>query len=192
MASSLKMVIAKAEKALGATLSDFRSGLEPADRAERVLGFVVSSDFEGQDHPERNAKLRSVLSVALTRDELRLVGPIVTMTPAEAEIDWTWDRLRRLWEVLVEQVGRFHDREPAWWTGAQPELRECLESFVESEGFPRAKWAAAHMQVKFGVTQQRELKNPSNARTWIRNHAAALEAGFLRTKDLPEQMAIGR
>src|SRR5437773_813872 len=116
MARKLNALISKIEKALGTHLPDFRSGLEPTDRAERILGFVVSSDFEGMGHRDRQSRLKSVLEKELTRDELRLLGPIVTMTPVEAEVEWTWERLLRLWEAVVERVGSFSEHDdPQWW-----------------------------------------------------------------------------
>jgi hypothetical protein len=193
VARRLNDLIKKIERVLREDFLDFRSGLESAESAERVLGFVVSSDFEGRDDRDRQGKLKTILEGALSRDELRLVGPIVTMTPAEAEIDWTWDRLLRLWQTVVERIGTLADHDDAnWWMrSSNRTLRKCLEDFVAGEDFPRSKWTAAHQQIKFGLTPQRALTNPSHARTWIRNHAAALEAGFLRTRDLPRQMKIG-
>ena len=86
MARSVKTILSRTEKALAAELSEFRSGLEIAEVSQRVFGFVVSSDFEGMDHHERQGRLRSILQAALAGEELERVGPIVTMTPAEADI----------------------------------------------------------------------------------------------------------
>jgi hypothetical protein len=86
MARQLEPLITKVEMLLATHFSDLRSGLEPAERADRVLGFVVSPDFEGLDHRKRQARLKSALEANLPAEELSLIGPIITMTPAEAEI----------------------------------------------------------------------------------------------------------
>lgn len=86
MARSVKTILSRTEKALAAELAEFRSGLEIAEVSQRVFGFVVSSDFEGMDHHERQNRLRSVLQEELEDEDMERVGPIVTMTPAEADI----------------------------------------------------------------------------------------------------------
>jgi hypothetical protein len=53
----------------------------------RVLGAVIASGFRGLDHEERQRQLWNQLEAALTVDELRMVGPVVTLTPAEATVD---------------------------------------------------------------------------------------------------------
>lgn len=86
MAQQLKSLIEKIEQALDAELAEFRSGLEPAERSDRVLGFIVSADFENSEHADRQNRLKSILSNLLDAEEILLVGPIVTMTPDEANI----------------------------------------------------------------------------------------------------------
>lgn len=86
MARQMRPLIAKVEKVLRTSFASFRSGLEPAERADRVLGFIVSTDFVGLDHGKRQAHLKRVLEQGLSQDELARIGPIITMTPAEADI----------------------------------------------------------------------------------------------------------
>jgi|GEM_PF-1912556 len=87
MERGLKPLITKVEKRFKEELRGFRSGIEPADRADRVLGFIVSSDFEGVDRRQRQVRLKEILANALTQRELHDVGPILTMTPSEASIE---------------------------------------------------------------------------------------------------------
>lgn len=71
---------------------DIQDGLEVVEETGRVLGSIVSSSFRGLDHEERQRLVWNHLDVELNSDELRLVGPIVTLTPAEARIDVGVDR----------------------------------------------------------------------------------------------------
>lgn len=86
MARSLKALLTRVERLLAAEFTALQSGLEIAQPADRVFGFIVSPAFEGLDHHERQARLRKVLHDDLSEDELSAIGPIVTMTPAEADI----------------------------------------------------------------------------------------------------------
>jgi hypothetical protein len=114
--------------------------------------------------------------------------------PAKKEINWDWDRLQRLWHHVVKKLGSYGDREAGWWVRStpDPELQLCLEEFVTSEGFASKTWTAAYQQLKFGATSQKTISNASNARTWIRNHAAAIEAAFLETKHLPKHILANK
>ena len=53
----------------------------------RVLGSVITSAFRGLDHDARQQRVWKYLEDALTPEEMQHVGPIVTLTPAEANID---------------------------------------------------------------------------------------------------------
>lgn len=83
MASAL---VKKLNAVLGAELREFRSGLETGPANSRAFGFVVSADFSGLDHGRRQRRLRAILDRSLTESELARVGPIATLTPAEADI----------------------------------------------------------------------------------------------------------
>lgn len=68
-----------------------KDGLDVVEETGRVIGAVISEDFRGLDHEERQNRLWKHLEERLSKDELRRVGPIVTMTPLEAEIDVSLD-----------------------------------------------------------------------------------------------------
>ena len=86
MAGWKTKLIAKIEKALHTELEDFQSGLLRNMPGERVLGYVVSSDFSGKQHSARQRRLDAILKQALTEEELLRLGPIATLTPQEADI----------------------------------------------------------------------------------------------------------
>ncbi len=84
-------LIRKLERLLASHLADFQAGLLPGSGHDRVTGYVVSSEFRGKDHTARQRKLLALLNNLeregrITGQERARVGPIVTMTPAEAEI----------------------------------------------------------------------------------------------------------
>jgi len=54
------------------------------------MGAVVSPDFDGLDDKTRQDRIKQALKGLPPEDELR-VGPIVALTPAEAEIDVSVD-----------------------------------------------------------------------------------------------------
>jgi len=66
---------------------DLQDGLEVVAETGRVLGSIVSSAFEGLDHEDRQRRVWKLLEDGLSADERCSVGPIVTLTPAEANID---------------------------------------------------------------------------------------------------------
>lgn len=78
--------ISKLNKILGARLKNFQSGLMRGERSNRVMGYIVSTDFSRIDHHRRQEKMMKILEKELTPSELERVGPIVTMTPLEADI----------------------------------------------------------------------------------------------------------
>lgn len=76
----------KVNSFLSERLPDFHSGLTHGSTNDRITGYVVSSAFAGCEHGERQKKLRAAMEAELTAEELARIGPIVTMTPAEADI----------------------------------------------------------------------------------------------------------
>ena len=76
----------KTNRILGETLADFDSGLEYVEATQRVMGFVISSDFKGSDHGKRQALRKKVLAAELSPQEMQRVGQIVTMNPVEAQL----------------------------------------------------------------------------------------------------------
>lgn len=86
MAKKLNPLVKKMNALLGRKLAAFQSGLIRGSTNSRVTGYVVSSDFKGLDHGPRQEMLAKFLETGLTKHELCDVGPIVTMTPAEASV----------------------------------------------------------------------------------------------------------
>lgn len=86
MGKSLKPLIRRIDKHLAERLKDYRSGLMPTYLNERIVGYIVSSSFQRLDHGVRQRRLEKLLAEALDPMELLLLGPIVTMTPAEADV----------------------------------------------------------------------------------------------------------
>lgn len=84
--ASTKALIAKVESVLAAALPGFQSGIQSSVGNARVLGFVVSSEFTGQDHAKRQRRIRSILEESLSAAELLRVGPIAALSPEEAEV----------------------------------------------------------------------------------------------------------
>ena len=83
MASNLRQI----EKILGDKLSGFVSGLDQDEQTGRVMGFVISSDFDDLDQKARQRELAKLLESELSSKQMLCIGPIVTMTPDEAAID---------------------------------------------------------------------------------------------------------
>ncbi len=77
-------LIQKLNQILDSELANFRSGLERGTSNDRVTGFVISSDFDRLSHEQRQRKLSAILARRLSEDERNRVGPIVTMSQAEA------------------------------------------------------------------------------------------------------------
>jgi hypothetical protein len=82
MASLVKHI----ESILQTEFADFVSGLQTTS-TKRVIGFVVSSCFSGKTQEQRQAHLKAVLEDNLEPKQLARIGPIVTMSPAEAVVD---------------------------------------------------------------------------------------------------------
>lgn len=80
-------MVKQVNELLGAKLADFVSGLEEDAETGRVMGYVVSSDFDRMEQASRQKRVREILKAALPSEQYRLVGPIVTMSPAEADVD---------------------------------------------------------------------------------------------------------
>lgn len=83
MASILETI----ESILRDQLGGFVSGLDQDEQTGRVMGFVISSDFDDLDQKTRQRKLAEPLESRLSPEQMLCIGPIVTMTPDEAAID---------------------------------------------------------------------------------------------------------
>lgn len=73
---------------------DLRDGLDVVPATGRITGIVVSDAFDGDSDADRQKMLCDALQSGLSSEELRQIGPIVTMTPAEAEIDISVDEAK--------------------------------------------------------------------------------------------------
>lgn len=82
MASNLEQI----EKILRDQLGGFVSGLDEDGQTGRVMGFIISSDFDDLDQTTRQRKFTELLKSQLSPDQMLRIGPIVTMTPEEAAI----------------------------------------------------------------------------------------------------------
>ncbi len=83
MASILETI----EAILRDQLAGFVSGLDQDEQTGRVMGFIISSDFDNLDQKTRQRKFAEALESKLSPDQMLRIGPIVTMTPDEAAID---------------------------------------------------------------------------------------------------------
>ena len=71
---------------------DLIDGLEIVKETGRVTGWIASGKFRALDDDVRQDRLWTWLEKGLSSDELENVGPIVTLTPAELDIDVSKDR----------------------------------------------------------------------------------------------------
>ncbi len=82
-------VQAKLIERLGKHFPDLNCGLETLDG--QVNGWVASSAFEGLDDDVRLERLWETIRAELTEEERAQIGPIVALTPVEAEFDISAD-----------------------------------------------------------------------------------------------------
>lgn len=111
--------------------------------------------------------------------------------PHEPDV-WTGDARRLLYSLLVKKFGPLS----AWQSANSPgqgrddEYRQFLEDFARTVGASSGN--AVQMQIRFAMPET------ENGSTWVAGHvqaailnkAAALEAGFIESRHLPEQMAV--
>jgi hypothetical protein len=81
----------KVINALKIHFTDILDGLETIKSTGRVTGWVAAKAFDGLDDRDRQVLLWGVLEAALEPEELNDLGPIVTLSPVEAEIDVSGD-----------------------------------------------------------------------------------------------------
>jgi len=86
MASLHQKVLRAIKKGLGNDISD---GLETVKG--RVTGWIASDEFKGLDDRKRQARLWRAIEQELDADELAHIGPIVALSPSEAELDVSRD-----------------------------------------------------------------------------------------------------
>jgi hypothetical protein len=86
VARNLNPLKRKLETLLASRLRDFRSDIQRAELADRILGFIVSSDFDDLEYPERQKLFGEIIESELTREEIAFLGPIILYTPAEVSV----------------------------------------------------------------------------------------------------------
>ncbi len=104
------------------------------------------------------------------------------------EPKWTHELRRIMFERLVREFGSYD----TWGKSEYPsgrkkryaevldELRNCFECLT-GKSFATD---AIEQQIAFGFTKQQSRLGSSHARSFILNKAAALEAGFIKTRQL--------
>jgi hypothetical protein len=106
---------------------------------------------------------------------------------------WTGDVRRTLYKQLVKRFGPYSTREKTSSPGRNldTEYEEFCENFARTVGAKSGN-AVAH-QVRFAMPETtRGSTWERQAQTAILNKAAALEAGFIEDKHLPDIHAVGR
>ncbi len=89
MDSLLEKVITALRKHYGDSL--VVDGLETSPSTGRVMGWIAAAAFQGLDDPERRESLYRTLQSELTSTEYASIGPIVALTPVEAQFDLSPD-----------------------------------------------------------------------------------------------------
>ncbi len=110
----------------------------------------------------------------------------------EPEI-WTGDVRRVLYRRLVQLFGPYEDWQKSSSPGDQHEdaFNTFCAAFAEAVG-AKSPDAVKH-QIRFSMPESESGSTwGRQAQTAILNKAAALEAGFIRDKHLPDLLAVGR
>jgi hypothetical protein len=111
-----------------------------------------------------------------------------------AEPIWTGEIRRVLYSQLVKRFGPLDD-----WTGSSSPGRgldgaydQFCEDFAHTMGAESGK--AVKHQIRFAMPESSKGSTweEGHARSAILNKAAALEAGFIKNKHLPNLTAVGR
>ncbi len=106
---------------------------------------------------------------------------------------WTGDVRRVLYQRLVDRFGPYDQ-----WTKKSSPGRELDSAFLDfCASFATAVGAksgkAVQHQIRFAMPEtERGSSWGRHAQTAILNKAAALEAGFIEDKHLPDLVAVGR
>lgn len=102
---------------------------------------------------------------------------------------WTQKMRDILYSRLVEKFGQYSTWEKATNPGDAKLYDEFLSEIAEGlgkiTGQTFTKEAVAN-QIAWGISKQQEIKNVGHNRNFIMNRAAALESGFITSKDLPK------
>jgi len=71
---------------------DVVDALDDVQGTHRVTGVIITKAFNGLSHEVRQQRLWKLLNKSLTADDAENVGPIATLTPAEANTKITFAR----------------------------------------------------------------------------------------------------
>jgi hypothetical protein len=106
---------------------------------------------------------------------------------------WTGDVRRVLYGRLVKEFGSYDKWEKANSPGRNldQQFNEFCDAFAKAVGAKSGE--AVQHQIRFAMPESREGSTwERHAQTAIMNKAAALEAGFIEDKHLPDLLAVGR
>ena len=107
---------------------------------------------------------------------------------------WTGDVRRVLYSRLVKQFGPYDRWEKASSPGhgLDTQFNKFCQKFAEIVGAKSGE--AVKQQIRFALpeTERGSTWDIGHAQTAILNKAAALEAGFIKTKHLSQLLAVGR
>lgn len=107
---------------------------------------------------------------------------------------WTHDLRKFLYGTLVMRHGPHHtwlgDEEPAQGTAAYNQTLQQLAQYVSVLVGHQVTWRAVRLQVRWAWTPQGAVRNTGNMRSFIANKTAAIEAGFIRQRDLPGHASV--
>lgn len=103
---------------------------------------------------------------------------------------WTQGIRTFLYGYLVKKFGTFE----TWKSEVHPVNSQkefyadlpVLAAMISKTMGQQVRWTAVHQQIKFATTSQPTLTTQGSVCNFILNKAAALEAGFLRGKDMPK------
>lgn len=79
----------KVIRILKVSFTNIVDALDEVADTGRITGVIISDKFDGKSHKERQKMLWKALDTELTKDEQADIGPIATLTPAEAALPTT-------------------------------------------------------------------------------------------------------
>src|SRR5689334_14199944 len=106
---------------------------------------------------------------------------------------WTGEARRLLYKRLVEEFGRYGEWEKSSspGNGRDAAFEKFCDSFAKALGAKSGQ--AVQHQIRFAMPESAKGSTwGRQAQTAILNKAAALEAGFIEDKHLPNLHAVGR
>ena len=101
---------------------------------------------------------------------------------------WTQDMRRRMYVRLANEIAPHEN----WDAKIRPVRKRQQYDQILSELASEfsVEVTAIQQQINFATTTQQEFNNRSHIRTFILNKAAAIEAGFISTAELPCYLKI--